>query len=87
MKYVVFYETAPDSMARIAELFPAHQARWQGYREQGTLLAIGPFGDGSGAMGVFSTRAAAAEFAAGDPFVLRGVIKNWYIREWNEALL
>jgi uncharacterized protein YciI len=87
MKYVLFYETAPDAGASIAELFPAHRARWQGCLEQGTLLAIGPFSDGSGAMGVFTTRAAAEEFATGDPFVLHGVIKNWYIREWHEALL
>ena len=69
MKYIVFYETAPDAGASIAELFPAHRARWQGCLEQGTLLAIGPFTDGSGAMGVFTTREAAQEFAAGDPFV------------------
>lgn len=87
MKYVLFYETAPDASAGLAELFPAHRARWQSYREQGTLLAIGPFSDRSGAMGVFTTREAAQEFAAGDPFVLHGVIRSWHIREWHEALL
>lgn len=23
----------------------------------------------------------------GDPFVLHGVVRNWTIREWNEALV
>jgi len=22
----------------------------------------------------------------GDPFVLNGVVRRWYIREWNEAI-
>jgi len=50
---------------------------------------IGPFADaqGDGAMGIFTTRAAAEEFVRGDPFVLHGVVRNWTIREWNEALV
>jgi len=35
---------------------------------------------------VFGTRQAAEEFAAGDPFVLNGVVSGWTIREWNEAI-
>ena len=27
------------------------------------------------------------EFVHGDPFVRRGVLRNWTIREWNEALV
>lgn len=38
-------------------------------------------------MGVFTTSAAAEEFAEGDPFVRHGVIRSWSIREWNEVLL
>lgn len=87
MKYVVFYETAPDAGAKLGELFPAHKARWQKYREDGTLLAIGPFGDRSGAMSVFTSREAAQEFAEGDPFVVHGAIASWSIRDWREALL
>jgi uncharacterized protein len=87
VKYVLFYESG-DSVATLAPLhFPAHQARWQEFVENGRLLAIGPFADGAGAMGVFATRAAAEEFAEGDPFVLNGVVRSWSIREWNEALL
>ncbi len=39
-----------------------------------------------GAMGIFTSREAAEEFARSDPFVLHGVVRRWYIREWNEAL-
>jgi hypothetical protein len=38
------------------------------------------------ALGVFTTRAAAEEYAIGDPFVLNGVVRNWHIREWLEAI-
>jgi uncharacterized protein YciI len=40
-----------------------------------------------GAMSIFTTRDAAEEFVRGDPFVLHGVVRNWTIREWNEALV
>jgi uncharacterized protein YciI len=48
---------------------------------------IGPFEDPQdGAMAIFTTREAAEEFAQGDPFVLHGVVANWRINGWNEAL-
>ena len=47
---------------------------------------VGPFTDGSGAMGVFTTRDAAEEFAKSDPFVRHGVVTEWSVREWGEAI-
>lgn len=44
-KYVLLYETAPDAMPKIPEFFPAHQAQWERFRVNGTLLMIGPFAD------------------------------------------
>jgi uncharacterized protein YciI len=87
MKYVLFYENgdAPAELAR--QQFPAHRARWDEFREAGRLLAIGPFADGSGAMAVFTSREAAEDFAASDPFVLHGVVGTWRVTEWAEAIL
>ena len=89
MKYVVFYESADDLAARAPAHFAAHAARYQEFVERGELLMIGPFGNPQeeGSMAVFTTRAAAEDFFAGDPFVLHGVVKAWHIREWNEALV
>jgi uncharacterized protein len=87
VKYVLFYESGDDVMTLAPLHFPAHQARWQEFAEDGRLLAIGPFTDTAGSMGIFVTRAAAEEFAEGDPFVVKGVVRSWSIREWNEALL
>ena len=86
MKYVAIYESG-DNVRELAPVhFPAHRARWQKYREDGSLLLIGAFTDFSGSMGVFSTRESAEDFVKGDPFVLHGVAKSWRIVEWNEVL-
>jgi uncharacterized protein YciI len=37
-------------------------------------------------MGIFTSREAAEEFIAGDPFVLNGVVAGWTLRPWNEIL-
>lgn len=88
MRYVLFYESADDMLALAREHFAAHQRRWQGFVDRGVLTGIGTFGDpqSEGSMAIFTTRAAAAEFAQDDPFVLNGVVRAWHVREWNDAL-
>jgi uncharacterized protein len=88
-KYVLFYESADDVLAKAQAHFAAHSARGQEFNERGSLIAYGPFGDPQeeGSMAVFTTREAAEEFARDDPFVLNGVVRGWHIREWNEAFL
>ena len=86
-KYVLFYESADDVGAKAPLHFPAHRARWEAFRTSGTLLLIGPFANPQeGSMAIFTTREAAEEFSRGDPFVLNGVVRDWSIREWNEAI-
>ena len=89
MKAVVFYESAADLADKAPLHFAAHRARWKEFADRGELLMIGPFANAQegGAMGIFTTRAAAEEFVRGDPFVLNGVVRNWIIRDWNEALV
>jgi len=88
VKYVLFYE--PGEVNTKAPLHAsAHQARFEEFHARGTLLLIGPFANAQeeGAMSVFTTREAAEEFARGDPFVVNGVVRNWFVREWNEVLV
>jgi uncharacterized protein len=89
MKYVLLYESADDVLAKVPAHMPAHVARGQEFHARGSLIAYGPFGDpqNEGSMAVFTSRAAAEEFARGDPFVVNGVVRAWQIREWNEAFL
>ena len=88
MKVVVFYESAADMADKAPLHFPAHRARWREFADRGDLLMIGPFANAQedGAMGIFTTREAAEEFARNDPFVLNGVVRSWQVREWNEVL-
>lgn len=87
MKVVMLYEVAADGMARAAANFPAHRARLDEFHARGVLLMAGPFATpGRGAMGVFTSREAAEEFIAGDPFVLNGVVGKYSLEDWNEVL-
>ncbi len=87
-KYVLLYESADDVRSKAPLHFPAHVARWKTFQDQGTLLMIGTFGNPQeeGSMAIFTTREAAEAFARSDPFVLNGVVRRWFIREWNEAI-
>lgn len=88
MKYVLSYTSAPDAREKAPLHFADHRARWQKFVDGGKLIMIGPFSDiADGAMAIFRTRDAAEEFAASDPFVLHGVVSDWKILEWNEALV
>ena len=86
MKYVLIYDSADDVAQTAPVHFAAHRSRWKDFQADGTLLLIGPYSDQSGALAVFTTRAAAEEFARSDPFVLNGVVRAWSVKEWAEAL-
>jgi uncharacterized protein YciI len=88
LRYVLFYESADDVASKAPLHMDRHGARIDEFHAAGTLLQIGTFGDPQteGAMGVFTTSDAAEEFATNDPFVLNGVVRRWYIREWKEIL-
>ena len=88
MKYVLFYQSAPDVRSKAPLHFAANSARWAEFQSRGILLITGTSADpqAEGSMAVFSTREDAEEFATGNPFLLNGVVDRWFIREWNEVL-
>jgi uncharacterized protein YciI len=84
-RYVLFYENG-ENFPAAREHFPAHQARYQEFMRRGELLMVGPFTDGEGgALSIFTTAEAAQEFAAGDPFVVNGVVGKWHVRAWRSV--
>ena len=83
LRYVLFYDSG--DLSRAMENFPPHKARYTEFMQRGVLLSLGAFSDRSGSIAVFTTREAAEEFAAGDPFVLHGVVSRWQVREWREV--
>ena len=86
-KCVVLYESAENVLDKAPAHFPAHSERADDFHARGTLLMVGTFGDPQeqGSMAIFTTREAAEEFVAGDPFVVNGVVRSWEIRECNEV--
>jgi uncharacterized protein YciI len=88
MKIVSFYDMAPDALPKIMTHFAEHRARIDAFHAQGVLIAAGPLGDPpTGAMAIFTTRAAAEEFIKGDPFVTNGLVSAWRLLEWKEVFL
>ncbi len=88
MKYVLTYRAVEDFLPLAQQNYPAHSARVQEFHDRGVLLMVGTMDEprNGDAMGVFTTREAAEEFVAGDPFVVNGVVAEWAIRPWNEVL-
>ena len=83
---VLLYTSAPDVTTRAPAHFAEHKERLDAFHARGELLLVGTFGDpqAEGSMAIFTDRAAAEGFAAGDPFVVNGVVAAYEIRDWNE---
>jgi uncharacterized protein YciI len=88
MKYVMTYRAVEDFLPLAREHGPAHVARLHEFHDRGVLLLVGTLDEpmNGDAMGGFTTREAAEEFIAGDPFVVHGVVADWAVRPWNEVL-
>jgi uncharacterized protein YciI len=87
MKVLMFYELAEDGLANVPAHLSAHQARLREFHGRGVLLMAGPYGAPPvGALGVFTSRAAAEEFARDDPYMLNGVVGRCSFQTWNDAL-
>lgn len=87
-RFVLLYFSEPEGLARVPDVFPAHHGYTVEFQQRrpGELLLTGPFAEPvegqPGAMNVFTTREAAEEFAAADPFVTEGVVATWTVRTW-----
>ncbi|GAA4491190.1 YciI family protein [Microbacterium panaciterrae] len=91
MEHVVLYRLRDDvERARLAEVFPRHQAHYRAFHAAGGgLIVLGPFltpDADVGSMGVFSSREDAERFIADDPFVTEGLAVP-RILEWNAVWL
>ena len=69
-------------------VYPRHKAFVDTFLARGEVVGIGPFTDAAGGnMALFRTRAAAEAFIAGDPFLLEGLVKEYQLKEWADAML
>lgn len=87
MKFAAIIEYLQDK-AKIAEIRPVHRQYLAGLRDQGQLVASGPFTDDSGALIVYEapSREEAEQILRGDPFCQNGIFVTWQLRPWNPVI-
>jgi uncharacterized protein YciI len=86
MHFLLFYETSDDYVERRAEFRNAHLELAWAASERGELVLGGAFADPvDGALLLFNADSAAVaeNFARVDPYVKSGIVKRWYVRQWN----
>jgi uncharacterized protein YciI len=85
MHYLLFYEVADDYITRRVEFRGAHLKKAWEASDRGELVLGGALANPPD-MAVLLFRGdspeAAENFAKSDPYVLNGVVKRWYVREW-----
>lgn len=93
VKYVLSFATAyasiEEAYAQAPEEIARHVARTQEFQAAGRLLMAGAFPGADQpleTMAILTSRQAAEDYAAGDPFVLNGMVTSWQIREWNDVV-
>ncbi len=84
--FLLFYEVESDYAARRAEFRSAHLAKAWAASERGELVLGGALANPSdSALLLFHSASpvVAEDFARTDPYVLNGLVKRWYVREWT----
>lgn len=85
--WLLRYRFAPDYLARRATFRAEHlRLAWEA-ADGGTLILGGAAGDppDEGLL-VFTTRAAAEGFAAADPYVAEGLVRDWTLKPWTTVV-
>lgn len=89
MHYILFYELADDYLSRRPQFRDAHLEKAWDEKDQGHLFLAGALANPADmAVLVFhgDSPDVAEEFAKSDPYVLNGLVKRWYVREWTTVV-
>jgi uncharacterized protein YciI len=84
--FLLFYDAAPDYLARRAEFREAHLTKAWAAHARGELVLGGALADPvDGAMLLFAAESprVAEAFAREDPYVVNGLVTRWRVREWH----
>jgi uncharacterized protein YciI len=87
--YLLFYDVVDDYANRRTPFRAAHLAHARQAVARGDLVLGGAFADPiDGAVLLFKgpSPAAAEAFAAGDPYVVNGLVSKWRVREWTTVV-
>jgi uncharacterized protein YciI len=86
MHYLLFYDVAPDYLARRGEFRDAHLAKAWDSHGRGELVLGGALAepvDTAVLLFKADSPAVVEEFARTDPYVLNGLVKAWRVRPWT----
>lgn len=89
MHWLLFYDYVPDYMERRTSVRAAHMEHVKPFLERGELVLGGAFADpADGAVILFRSdiRDTAERFAENDPYVARGLVTDWHVREWTTVV-
>jgi uncharacterized protein len=89
MHYLLFYEVVEGYAEKRAPFRVAHIAYARQAVARGDLVLGGALADPSdGVVLLFqgSSPAVAEAFAAGDPYVVNGIISSWRVRKWTTVV-
>jgi uncharacterized protein len=89
MHFLLFYEVADDYISRRVQYRDAHLKLAWAASERGELVLGGAFANPpDAAVLLFSgdSMQVAEKFAEADPYVLNGVVKRWYVKEWTTVV-
>jgi uncharacterized protein YciI len=85
MHYLLFYEVGEDYVSRRAEFRNAHlELGWKA-SDRGELVLAGALAnpiDGAVLLFKGDSPEVAEKFARADPYVINGIVRRWYVREW-----
>lgn len=87
--YLLFYETADDYLARRPAFREAHLKAATAAVNRGELQLGGALADPvDGAVLLFKgeSKEVAEAFAKSDPYVVNGLVKRWFAREWTTVV-
>jgi uncharacterized protein len=88
MLFAVIGSSAGKTRDAVVAVYPRHKVFLDQFVARGEVVGVGPFTDPAGGnMALFRTRAAAEAFAAGDPFLLEGLVKEYQVKDWADGML
>ena len=89
LHYLLFYEGDADYEERRKPFRAAHLAHARAAADRGDVVLGGALAhpiDGAVILFRGDSPSAAEEFARNDPYVVNGVVKRWYVREWTTVV-
>ena len=89
MHYLLFYDVVDDYVAKRAPFRRDHVAHARAALARGEFVLGGAFANPvDGAVLVFrgDSPEVAERFAKSDPYVLNGLVRRWWVREWTTVV-